>query len=81
MENLTMSFVTTPEQKACLEAMANEEERSISFVLRKIIDDYMTRREHTQRLAQALRDGRTVPVPSGNVTPGEGWGYPVANEG
>jgi predicted transcriptional regulator len=79
MENLTMSFVTTQEQKACLEAMANEEERSISFVLRKIIDDYMTRREYTQRLAQAVR--QVKPVPDGNVTPGDGWGYPVANEG
>lgn len=79
MENLTMSFVTTQEQKACLEAMANEEERSISFVLRRIIDDYMTRREHTQRLAQAVR--QVKPVPDGNVTPGDGWGYPVANEG
>ena len=78
MENLTMSFVTTVEQKANLEAMAVEEDRSISSMLRKIIDDYMLRREQTKRLADAIR---IKPVPDGNVTPGEGWGYPVADEG
>jgi len=79
MENLTMSFVTTAEQKANLEAMAVAEDRSISSMLRKIIDDYMQRRDSIQRLAQAVREIK--PVPDGNVTPGDGWGYPLADEG
>ncbi len=32
-------------------------------------------------IAEGLQRLQRVPVPDGNVSPGGGWGYPVAEEG
>jgi len=32
-------------------------------------------------IAEGLRRLAPVPVPEGNVTPGNGWGYPLRDEG
>ena len=78
----TMSFIVSSEMKAQLEEQAADEQRSMSSLLRQIIEYGLPQRRAMQKLAQALRDGHAVmPVPDGNVTPGDGWGYPVANEG
>ncbi len=74
-----MSFVITAEQKTFLEDMAAEEDRSISSVLRKIISDYMIRRECTSRFAKAIREIK--PIPGVHVAVGEVPGYPTGNEG
>jgi predicted DNA-binding protein len=81
-EMTTMSFIVSSEMKAQLEEQAADEQRSMSSLLRQIIEYGLPQRRAMQKLAQALRDNHAVvPVPDGNVTPGEGWGYPVANEG
>jgi lauroyl/myristoyl acyltransferase len=80
--NITMSFVIPVALKSELETQAADEQRSMSSLLRQIIEYGLPQRRAMQKLAQALRDGHAVvPVPDGNVTPGDGWGYPVANEG
>lgn len=79
--NIVMSFVITAEMKAALEAQAAHEQRSMSSLLRQIIEQGLPQRRAMQKLAQALREGAVLPVPDGNVTPGDGWGYPEAQEG
>ena len=49
-KTLTMSFVATPQLKAWLEKQAAEDDRSVSYILRKIIE-----REFVQESASRRR--------------------------
>ncbi|WP_428081195.1 ribbon-helix-helix protein, CopG family [Candidatus Avelusimicrobium alvi] len=39
----TISFVTTEEQLAALNRLAKEQERSISWLIRKALDEYLNK--------------------------------------
>ena len=67
------------ETMAALDEWAQDEGRSRNNLIQRICDEALQRRISTLRLARAVREIK--PVPDGNVTPGEGWGYPVADEG
>ena len=77
----TMSFIVSTDMKADLETQAAHEQRSMSSLLRQIIEQGLPQRRAVLNLAQALRNEVIAPVPDGNVTPGDGWGYPEAQEG
>lgn len=67
------------ETMTALDEWAQAEGRSRNNLIQRICDEALQRRDSIQRLARAVHEVK--PVPDGNVTPGEGWGYPVANEG
>lgn len=45
MGQLTISFVGTTELKALLEKWAKQDDRSVSYILRKILEEEAKRRE------------------------------------
>lgn len=61
--NITMSFVIVPEQKAALEAWAKEEDRSLSSLLRAIIDGSLRCRD--EALRSLLRPATPLVYPVG----------------
>ncbi|OQA16398.1 MAG: hypothetical protein BWY63_02716 [Chloroflexi bacterium ADurb.Bin360] len=80
-EMTTMSFIVSAEMKAQLEEQASDEQRSISSLLRQIIEYGLPQRRAMQKLAQVLCDGLNVPIPDVHVTLGEVRGYQTGNEG
>lgn len=53
-EAVTISFVGTAEIKAQLERWAQQDDRSISYVLRKILEKEAQSREASRQTAQAV---------------------------
>ena len=56
-EAITISFVATTEIKSWLERWATEDDRSVSYIIRKILEREAQRRAaETQREQQSLTD-------------------------
>lgn len=51
-EPITISFVSTTEQKALLERWAAEDDRSVSYVMRQILKREAQRRQQAQEQKQ-----------------------------
>lgn len=47
-----VQFFTSPEQKALLALWANEDDRTVSYVLRKLVEAEANRREEAQTKTQ-----------------------------
>ena len=59
-ETVTASFVITTEQKACLEQWAAADDRSVSYVVRQILQAEAQRRQ--SQISQKIRESSGITI-------------------